>query len=158
MNPRHALASSLLVVVGLLTIWGLASPANSALVATPIVQGGGWGGQGNYGLHSLHGRHGFTYSGSTQGAGLVASSGRINFDGFGHVSAAYTTSVGGIPFTGTFTGTYSVQNNGTGSILINLPLLGLQARGNFVIVDHGDGTFFTSTDAGYSITGSTKRM
>jgi hypothetical protein len=120
--------------------------------------GGGQGGQGGFGLHSLHGRYGFTYSGSTQGLGPVASSGRIDFDGFGHVSAAYTTSVNGTAFTGTFTGSYSVQSNGTGSILVDLPLLGLQSRGDFVIVDHGDGTFFTSTDAGYSVTGSTRRM
>jgi hypothetical protein len=161
MNLHRAFASSLLIVVGLVALWALASPANSALVAAPIDGGGGGGGQGgqgNFGLQSLHGRHGFTYSGSTQTLGPVASSGRIDFDGLGHVAAVYTTSVNGTAFTGTFTGTYTVQSDGTGSIVVDLPLLGLQSRGDFVIVDHGEGTFFTSTEPGYSVTGSTRRM
>jgi len=40
----------------------------------------------------------------------------------------------------------------------HLPWLGLQSGGDFVIVDHGAGTFFTSTEMGYSVTGSTRRM
>jgi hypothetical protein len=151
MHPRRALATFLFVLVGLWTLWGLAPTASSALVAAPVDPGG-------YGLQSLHGKHGFTYSGSIEGVGPVASSGRIDFDGDGHVSAVYTTSVAGIAFRGAFTGTYSVLDDGTGSIVLNLPWLSLQARGNFVIVDHGNGTFFTSTDAGYSVTGSTTRM
>lgn len=34
----------------------------------------------------------------------------------------------------------------------------MQAHGNFVLVDNGEGTFFTATDAGYSVTGSTRRQ
>ena len=159
MHLRHVLTSLLLAAIGLWTLGGLAPRANSALAvtsgATPILQGGGHGG---YGLHSLDGGHGFTLSGSIQGIGQVAGSGRINFDGEGNVSAVFTTSVDGTAFTGTYRGIYSVAADGTGSIVLDLPWLGLQATGDFVIVDRGQGTYFTSTDLGYSVTGSTQQM
>ena len=92
------------------------------------------------------------------GVGPVASSGRIEFDGNGGLAATFTTSVAGKTFTGSFTGSYTVQPDGTGTVLVDLPWLSTQARGDFVIVDHGDATFFTATDAGYSVTGSTREM
>jgi hypothetical protein len=155
MQVRHALTSSMLVVVGLWSLGWLPPSTSAALAATNATT---LSSQSGFGLHSLLGDYGFTYSGSSQGVGLVASCGRINFDGAGHVSAVFTTSVNGAAFRGNFTGSYLVQDDGTGSVVLNLPWLGLQARGNFVIVDNGDGTFFTSTDAGYSITGTTRRM
>jgi len=111
-----------------------------------------------YDLGSLHGAHGFSYSGTRVGVGAVASSGRIEFDGAGGLSASFTTAVDGNVFTGRFTGSYLVRDDGTGSILIQLPWLMTQARGTFVILDDGAGTFFTSTDAGYSVTGTTRQM
>lgn len=107
---------------------------------------------------SLRGTHGFTYSGSHVTLGAIASSGRITFDGRGTLDAVFTTSVGGTAFTGTFAGTYRVNHDGTGSIVIDLPWLNTQGHGDFVVVDRGEGTFFTSTDAGYSVTGRTHRM
>ncbi len=107
---------------------------------------------------SLRGAHGFTYSGSHRTWGAIASSGVIRFDGFGGATADFATSVGGTTFTGTFRANYRVDANGAGSIVIHLPWLNLQGHGNFVLVDRGEGTFFTSTDAGYSVTGSTRRM
>ncbi|MBP8299861.1 MAG: hypothetical protein KA020_05865 [Planctomycetes bacterium] len=121
-------------------------------------QGSGNQGSGNCNQHSLQGRHGFTYSGSILGVGPIASSGPITFDGHGHLSANYTTLVNGVPFQGSFLGTYDVQNDGSGSVTLVLPLLGLQAHGDFVLIDGGKGTFFTCTDAGFSITGETRRM
>lgn len=112
----------------------------------------------DYDLGSLHGAHGFSYSGTRVGVGPVASSGRIEFDGAGGLSASFTTSIDGIIFTGRFTGSYLVRGDGTGSVLINLPWLPAQAHGSFVILDGGAGTYFTSTDAGYSVTGTTRRM
>lgn len=61
-------------------------------------------------------------------------------------------------FTGRFSGSYLVRGDGTGSVLINLPWIPTQARGTFVIVDDGAGTYFTSIDAGYSVTGTTRQM
>lgn len=116
------------------------------------------GGHASFNNRSLRGPHGFTYSGSHATLGGIASSGIIRFDGFGGVRADYTTSVGGVTFTGSFLGTYDVNPDGTGSIVANLPWLNTQGHGNFVLVDRGEGTFFTSTDRGYSVTGSTRRM
>lgn len=127
-----------------------ARPAPSAVVQ--------FGADEPYDLGSLHGAHGFSYSGTRIGVGHVASSGRIEFDGAGGLSASFTTAVNGHVFNGRFTGSYLVRGDGTGSIRIELPWLGLQAHGTFVIVDGGAGTYFTSTDAGYSVTGETRRM
>lgn len=112
----------------------------------------------NFDTRSLRGAHGFSYSGSHPTLGAIASSGRIDFDGRGHARADFTTSVGGVAFTGSFSATYQVNANGTGSILIQLPWLNTQGHGNFVIVDRGERTYFTSTDSGYSVTGSTRRL
>jgi hypothetical protein len=115
-------------------------------------------GPDSHDVRSLRGAHGFTYSGSHSTLGAIASSGRIDFDGRGNARADFTTSIGGRAFTGSFFATYQVNANGTGSILIHLPWLNTQGHGNFVIVDHGERTYFTSTDAGYSVTGSTQRL
>jgi hypothetical protein len=154
MSPRLALSATVLVALGLCAVaW--ATPSRAATTSAPTPQGGG---QNHHDLGSLRGVHGFTYSGTRIGVGPVASSGRIDFDGNGGLAATFTTSVAGKAFTGSFTGSYTVQTDGTGSVLVDLPWLSTQAHGNFVIVDHGDGTFFTSTDAGYSVTGTTQKM
>jgi hypothetical protein len=142
---------TLLVVAGLWIVSGATWPAAPA----SALQGKG---KGKYDTNSLKGAHGFSYSGSIDGMGAVASSGRIDFDGKGGVEAVFTTSVGGLPFTGSFEGTYTVNTDGTGSVVVDLPWLGVKSGGDFVIVDHGDGTFFTSTETGYSVTGSTRRL
>lgn len=149
MNLTTAVALPSLLALGIWT----SSASPSTLVDGALQQGH----NPHYNLQSLRGRHGFTYQGNS-GLGLVASSGRIDFDGFGNLLADYTTSVGGVAFTGTFTGTYTVNANGTGSVTLNLPQPGAQAHGNFVLVDNADETFFTSTDVGYSVVGRTRRM
>lgn len=145
--PRSILALPLLALLAIAFLGGPAAPPSSASPVEPT-----------YGLHSLRGAYGFTYDGTVSGLGPVASSGRIDFDGAGGLSAAFTTSVGGIPFTGTFTGTYTVNPDGTGSAVIELPWLATRAGGDFVIVERGQATFFTATDPGYSVSGRTARM
>jgi len=115
-------------------------------------------GRGRGGIVGLRGEHGFSYSGSVRGIGPVASSGRIDFDGRGNASAWFTTVVDGAVFQGSFVGTYDLRADGRGSITIELPWLGRQGHGDFVVVDEGRGTFFTCTDPGYTVTGTTKRM
>lgn len=148
---RHVSFLSVLACLALWVVSSLALVPSASAVAPAVLPA-------EHGLHSLRGPHGFTYSGSVAGLGPVASSGRIDFDGFGGVDAVFTTSVAGHAFTGSFQGTYSVNADGTGSIVLDLPWLGVQAGGDFVIVEHGAGTFFTATDGRYSVTGSTKRM
>lgn len=153
MNLR-SLGLPLLAATSLLT-FAAARPA--AATTTPVAVQGPGGGQGcNQG--TLHGRHGFSYDGVILGVGPIAACGPITFDGHGHLSASYSTSVNGTTFRGSFVGTYVVQPDGSGSVTLTLPLLGLQAHGDFVLVDDGRGTFFSCSDAGFSITGSTRRQ
>ncbi len=112
----------------------------------------------SYSVRTLRGRHGFTYDGTWIGTGPVASSGRIDFDGRGNCHASYTTSVNGIAFRGTWVGTYTVNDDGTGNIMIQLPHLNRVARGSFVILDRGNASYFTATDNGFAVTGRTERM
>ena len=137
-----------LLTLALLTVASALTPALVQPASPPA----------NHGTHSLNGAHGFTYDGFARGLGRVASSGRIDFDGAGNVAASYTTNVAGTTFTGTFFGSYTVNPDGSGTILVDLPWLGTQAHGNFVVVDHGAATYFTATDQGYSVTGRTTRM
>ncbi len=154
-SPLLLLAS--FATLGMLSFAG--SPAVASTMPMPVVaEAALQGGHASFSNRSLRGPHGFTYSGSHATLGGIASSGIIRFDGFGGVRADYTTSVGGVTFTGSFLGTYDVNPDGTGSIVVNLPWLNTQGHGNFVLVDRGEGTFFTSTDRGYSVTGSTRRM
>lgn len=98
------LALPLFATLGLITIAG-ANPVPPAMTALASSAQQGPGGHHGYGLQSLHGPHGFTYQGTSAVLGLIASSGRIDFDGSGNLSADYTTSVNGVAFTGQFIGT-----------------------------------------------------
>jgi hypothetical protein len=111
-----------------------------------------------FSLATMKGSHGFVYNGTIAGSGPIASAGPIVFDGRGQLSANYNVTINGILFQGSFSGTYTVNANGTGTVTLNLPRLGIQSHGSFVIVNHGDETFFTSTDPGQTVTGFTKKM
>ena len=108
-------------------------------------------------LWALRGTHGYSYSGTVIGL-PIAAAGPITFDGAGQLSAKYSVSLNGQPFQGSFTGTYTVNPDLTGTVTLNLPLLGLSSRGSFVIVSSGRETYFTGTDPGVTITGTTKRQ
>jgi hypothetical protein len=147
---------TVLAAVGLLTLGG-ALPLPTGNAVAPVVSSP-QGANPDYTLASLEGRHGFSYEGTSRLFGTVASCGRIDFDGEGGLRAEYTTILGGRPFHGTFIGTYTVDANGTGSVVLELPLWGAELHGDFVLVDRGYGTYFTATDPGYSIIGRTHRM
>ena len=109
-------------------------------------------------LATMKGDHGYTYSGTVIGMGPIATAGLISFDGVGNLAATYIVSVNGIIFEGAFTGVYTVNPNCTGTVRLDLPMMGMSLNGSFVIINNGDETFFTGNDAGYAITGSTKRV
>jgi len=153
-----ALGLPLLATAGLLTLIAPSSWSDDRTAPTSIELATPQGGGQQCSVHSLRGHHGFHYDGAILGVGPVASNGPIFFDGHGNLSASYSTAVNGITFRGSFTGTYTVAANGSGSVTLTLPLLGLQAHGDFVIVDDGKGTFFSCTDAGFSVTGGTRKM
>ena len=81
----------------------------------------------------------------------------FNFDGRGNVSGSSTADYGGQSFPVTFTGTYSVNPNCTGSATFNLGDDNLVHR-NLVIVAEGKEVEFVSTDLGLVIAGSMKKQ
>ncbi len=109
-------------------------------------------------LLSLRGRYGYTYQGTVEGFGGVAAVGPINFDGAGNTSATYSVNLGGTNFQGSFTGAYTVNRDCTGTVRIDLPLLGTSSHGRFVIVDGGKEAFFMGIDDGVTVTGDAKRI
>lgn len=106
---------------------------------------------------TMQGTHGYSYEGTVMGQ-RIAAAGPITFDGDGNLSATYNVNLGGTPFQGAFTGTYTVNADCTGTVTLHLPLLGISTSGSFVIVSHGQETFFTGTDQGITVTGTTKRL
>lgn len=109
-------------------------------------------------LSSLKGCYGYSYTGGVQGFGSIAAVGPINFDGEGNTSATYSVNLGGANFQGSFTGTYTVNEDCTGTITINLPLLGISSNGRFVVVDGGKEAPFMGTDTGVTVTGIAKKL
>jgi hypothetical protein len=88
----------------------------------------------------------------------ITATGPITFDGRGSLFATYNVNLGGMPFTGQFIGTYTVEDDCTGTVTLQLPRLGISTNGSFVIVNDGQETFFTGTDDGVAITGVTKKQ
>jgi hypothetical protein len=149
MNRTLTLALSAIVAVGLLA-FGVGTAWSGGAVEQHNVN--------QFSLATMKGTHGFVYNGTLTGIGPIASAGPIVFDGRGHLSADYNVTIDGTLFQGSFTGTYTVNANGTGTVTLNLPRLGIQSHGSFVIVNDGNETFFTSTDPGQTVTGVTKKM
>jgi hypothetical protein len=109
-------------------------------------------------LASLEGSYGYSYTGTVEEFGSIAAVGPINFDGQGNASATYSVNLGGENFQGSFTGTYAVNDDCTGEITINLPMLGTSSNGRFVIVDDGKSAPFMGTDPGVTVVGLAKKL
>ena len=108
-------------------------------------------------LKSLKGCYGYSYTG-TSGSGPIAAVGPINFDGEGNTSATYSVNSGGMNFQGSFTGTYTVNEDCTGAVTIHLPVLGISSNGRFVIVEDGKEALFMGTDPGVTVTGVARKV
>lgn len=105
-------------------------------------------------LRTLHGSYGAAGDGLiTTGPPPVTSSDTIpiavagvqTFDGTGNFSASNTTNLGGLVFTSTAVGTYTVNADCTGSVTSNVSN-GEVIHFNIVIVDHGRQILNVSTD------------
>lgn len=106
---------------------------------------------------TMQGTHGYSYHGTVMGKAITAT-GPITFDGRGSLHATYNVNLGGMPVTGQFIGTYSVEDDCTGKVTLQLARFGISTNGSFVIVNDGKETFFTGTDDGVAITGVTKKQ
>ena len=106
---------------------------------------------------TMKGTHGYSYHGTVMGKAITAT-GPITFDGRGSLFATYNVNLGGIPFKGQFIGTYTVADDCTGTVTLQLPKLGISTNGSFIIVNDGKETYFTGTDDGVAITGETKKL
>jgi len=109
-------------------------------------------------LKSLKGCYGYSYTGNVSGSGPIAAVGPINFDGEGNTSATYSVNSGGMNFQGSFTGTYTVNEDCTGAVTIHLPVLGISSNGRFVIVEEGKEALFMGTDPGVTVTGVARKL
>ena len=117
MHQRFGLA-----VVVILTCAAMAVPM--ALAQAPAYNNG-----------SLKGSYGFLIAQWTSSPSESAfnSLGVMTFDGAGNLSGSFTTNAGGTVITGTFSGTYSVNSNGTGSM--SFEITGYGTVTNAFVVD-----------------------
>jgi hypothetical protein len=106
---------------------------------------------------SLHGTFGFTATGTVNGAGPVARVGWETFDGEGNASGTATTSVNGAVFPSTFTATYTVNPNCTGTATEDDSNLG-PVHDDLVIVDAGREIQAISADQGGTVTAVWKKQ
>jgi hypothetical protein len=81
----------------------------------------------------------------------------IHFDGRGHEFGSSTTSINGFSFPDTFTGTYHVNPDCTGSAS-NTFASGGSDHVNFVIVEQGNEVKFFNADPGIVFSGTMDRM
>jgi hypothetical protein len=79
------------------------------------------------------------------------------FDGNGNLSGSSTADFGGFVSPVTFTGTYTVNANCTGSLTVDAGANGIVHR-DLVIVDAGKEVDFVSTDPGVVIAGYMKKQ
>jgi hypothetical protein len=113
------------------------------------------------GLHSLRGGYGFAFQGQVIPPGVaeldIAGGGRIVFDGHGGLSGREWNSTNGAQETLTFTGSYSVQPDCTGTAtLVNSN--GRTDHIKLALIMGGQEFNFTVTDPGVVLTGRTSRQ
>jgi hypothetical protein len=110
--------------------------------------------------HSLRGAYGFATDGQAFGAtgaefAEFASAGRVVFDGQGHLAGRETESVNGVITEPTFTGTYSVLPDCSGTAQIHN---GQTANLRFMLVEGGQELNAIDTDPGVVAAGQITRQ
>jgi len=105
---------------------------------------------------SLSGPYGYALSGSAYDTagnlGFFAGTGRIVFDGNGTITTgADTFSNDGTIMRRTYTGTYSIKQDCTGSMVLQAP--GGTGHGDIVLVNNGKEVNFVQTDNNFIFSG-----
>lgn len=109
-------------------------------------------------LASLNGSYGFTLSGSYVPAAIsYATTGRFVSDGHGSVTGSVVESVNGSISSGTFTATYTVAKDCTGTAVFNFNN-GSKSELVFTIVSGGREALLMDTDPGTVETGTAKKQ
>jgi hypothetical protein len=108
--------------------------------------------------HDFNGAFGFNLKGTNFGIGLYAIVGRMSSDGDGHFTGAGAQSVNGTIAQSTFTGTYVVNADCTGTAQLTFDTSGLQDTLSFVLVNDGDELLFLDIGGGTVETGSAKKQ
>jgi hypothetical protein len=112
----------------------------------------------NYDATSLNGSYAYTISGSaidpyTGRSTEIAETGRLTADGAGNVSGSSTVVISGSLVRRTFTGTYALNTDGTGSLLLN-PSWGPPIHADLVAGEHGRLLKLVLTDSGSTLSGA----
>ncbi len=112
-------------------------------------------------LRSITGNYGLNITGafvlSPTATALLVSVGQYSFDGAGSFSGSGTTSMNGDVGFGTSSGTYTVENNCTGTLTVTFSN-GFVITNNIVIVDEGKEIYIIQTTPGTVISGVAKRQ
>ncbi len=112
--------------------------------------------QASCGNANFQGGYGYTFNGTSDG-GLFVSAGRLVADGHGNLSGAETASFDGDVFHRRYTGTYTVNQDCTGSAT-TIDGEGTTTACDFVIVAGGQELRVVEADPGTAIIGTLKRQ
>ena len=144
MKSKMALAS--LAAIGLASFISVALPAEASQCS----------------LANVAGSYGYTTSGfiAIGPATFVpaAAAGRITFDGNGHVSGTQTRVVAGSSLDETYSGTYSVNPNCTGSFTVLVEPDTRTSTVDLVWTDNTNGASAVFTTPGFILTATAQRI
>jgi hypothetical protein len=110
-----------------------------------------------YDVSLLNGGYAYSISGSAMdpisgSTTRIAEAGRLTADGAGNVSGVDTVVVAGSTTRRTFTGTYTVNSDGTGALVLN-PSWGPQIHADFFAGANGNVLRLVLTDSGNTLSG-----
>ncbi len=149
---RTIAAATLVIVFATVLVLGIVPGKNAHAYAGPNIVARAHAGQDEPCSNaSLSGSFGFTATGTVLAVGPVAQVGRQTFDGEGNTAGTGTISANGNIFRGTFTGTYTVNPDCTGSLTFEESVLGV-VHADVVIVDDGREFRAIQTDPGVVLT------
>jgi hypothetical protein len=117
---------------------------------------------GQCSLASVAGSYGYTANGFVAVAPgsfvPVAAAGRITFDGSGHVSGTQTRVVAGSSLDETYSGTYSVNPNCTGTFTVLVEPDTRTSTVNLVWTENTNGASAVFTTPGFTLTAAARRI
>jgi len=144
MKRKMALAT--LAAVGLASFIGMALPAQASQCS----------------LANVAGSYGYTANGfiaTAPGSFVpVAAAGRITFDGNGHVSGTQTRVVAGSSLDETYSGTYSVNPNCSGSFTVLVEPDTRTSMVDLVWTENTNGASAVFTTPGFILTATARRI